>query len=494
MPYRDLRSFLEKVDQKGELRRIKAEVDWNEEMGAIYEELARRKGPAVIFENIKDHKESPGKRLTMNIYGTWERIAMALDLPINSSPKDIFHTWRNRIKNPIKPILVKEGKCKEVIKKGEEVNILDFPIPKLHPRDGGRYVMTFCANITRDPETGWVNLGLYRGMYHDRNSIGILMIPTQHWAWHGRKYQAMGRSMPLAVAIGMDPTLHMVACTPFAHGVNEYDMAGALREEPVEVIRCETNDLLVPANAEIILEGEVSLDPSTFRMEGPFGEYPGTYTRMEGGLRPVFKVNCITHRADPIFTSTFGTARIEPAGDDLTATVGFNANLWNQLEASGVEGITGVWADPRVSGCTNLSVSIKKLYHGHARQVAAAIWGTSLSNMAGKFVVVVDDDIDVFDLSQVNEAIADRTQGAKDILIFPYTQGGPLDPATPPSLKVRCGGVGNWDRVLIDATWPWNWGEEVPKEWEGLRHPPFCEASPDMRERVIKRWKELGIE
>ncbi len=185
-------------------------------------------------------------------------------------------------------------------------------------------------------------------------------------------------------------------------------------------------------------------------------------------------------------------ARVEPAEGDLIAAIGMGARIWDHLEANGVQGVTGVWGDPGVSGWTTIFVSIDKLYYGHAKQVAATIWGTSFSSMAGKFVVVVDSDIDIFDLRQVNQAIANRTQGSKDIVVYPGTFGGPLDPGNSPEIKQKTGRMGNWDRVLIDATWPFEW--EPREEWGGLRHPPFCTAEGEVVERVLKRWKEYGLE
>lgn len=493
MAYKDLREFLTKLEERKLLYRVNSEVDWNEEIGTLAQEVGVRGGPALLFENIKGHKDTAGRKLVIDVPGSLQRLSLALNLPENSHPRDIIPIFRKRIKRPIKPILVSKGPCKEVVKKGDELNLLEFPVPKLHAKDGGRYIMTYCMVISKDPDTGWVNAGTYRGMIHDRNSIGILYHPTQHQGVHGRKYEAMGKPMPMAVVIGVEPALFIPSCTPFPVGVDEYNMMGALREEPIEVVPCETIDLPVPANAEIILEGEMSLDPSTFKPEGPFGEYPGHYSTIWSEPAPVYKVNCVTHRKDPILESTtLGVGpHLAPTGTDFLGAVGFSSLVWDHLEAHGVQGITGVWMDPH-SLATNVFISINKLYYGHAKQVAAALWGSPISFEIGKFVIVVDSDVDIFDLSKINAAIANRVQGAKDVVVYPWNFGGPLDPGNSPEVKRLTGGIGNWDRVLIDATWPFEW--EPREEWGGLKHPPKCLAEEEMLHKIRKRWKEYGLE
>lgn len=492
MPHRDLRDFLERLAKEYALVRVKAEVDWNEEIGAIAQEAALRKGPALLFENVKDHQNTHGSKLLMDALGSRQRTNLAFDLPGDTHPKMWIDTFRERIKRPIKPIMVSTGPCKEIIEKGAAVDLLEFPVPKLHGKDGGRYIMTACVVISKDPHTGWVNCGTYRGMIHDKQSIGVLYHPTQHQGVHGRKYHAMGRPMPLAVAIGVDPVILAASACPFPAGVDEYDMAGALRQESIQLTMAETVDIPVPAGAEMILEGEMSLNPETFKPEGPFGEYPGYYSTLWAEPAPVFKVNCVTHRKDPILESvTVGSGPdLTAGGSDFMTTAAFSALVWEHLEIAGVQGVTGVWIDPDMPA-TNVFVRINKLYYGHAKQVAAAIWGASLSFEVGKFVVVTDADVDIFDLKKINAAIGNRVQGAKDIIIYPGTFGGPLDPGNSPEVKKKTGGIGNWDRVLIDATWPFEW--EPRKEWGGLRHPPSCLAEPEMVEKVKCKWKEYGL-
>lgn len=492
-PFRDLREFLNELENRGTLRRIKVKVDWDQEIGAIAQEAAARGEGALLFENIKDHNDTPCTKLVIDTLGSWQRLMIALGMPEDSHPLNVVKKWKERAKELMKSHLVDEGPCKEVIKKDSDVNLFEFPAPKLHGKDGGRYITTWAVTITRDPDTRWINAGIYRGMIKDKNQIGMLYTPPQHWSKHGRKYMAMGKPMPMAIIIGIDPITMMVAGSPVPAGVNEYDVIGGIRRKPLEVIRCETLDLEVPANAEIVLEGAICLDPKTFELEGPYGEYPGYYTTLWAEPRPVFEVKCVTHRKDPVFgsVSTGLGPDLTAGGSCFMAAVGYSAAIWEHLERAGVEGVTGVWCDPDVVS-TNIFVSIDKLYYGHARQVAAAIWGTSLSSRVGKFVVVTDSDVDITNLKKVNAAIANRTQGAKDIVIYPGTFGGPLDPGNSPEVKEMTGGIGNWDRVLIDATWPFEW--KPRQEWGGLRHPPSCLAEPEVVERIRKKWKDYGLE
>ncbi|MDY6862052.1 MAG: UbiD family decarboxylase [Thermodesulfobacteriota bacterium] len=492
MSFKDLREFLKLLEDKEELVRIKEEVDWDEEIGAISQESIYKKAPAFICENIKDFKDTPGKKIAMSYLCSWKRMNLALGFPEDTHPKELVSSWRKRIKNPIKPVVVNNAPCKENIKKGDEVNLFDFPQPKLHSMDGGRYMLTWHMDITKDPESDWINCGLYRGMVLDKNSIGRLVVPIQHWAMHGRKYYSQGKKLPLAVAIGTDPIGIMVACAQFPAGVNEYDMWGAIKKEPVELVKCETLDLLVPAHSEIILEGEIDFNPDTFRPEGPFGEYPGYYSSIKAEKRPVFKVNCVTFRDDPILTSgQIGLGpNLVPADCDYMASISNVAQVWDHLENNGVEGITNVAFDLN-SVCTIVYIAINKLYYGHAKQVAAALWGGTLSIYIGKYVVVVDSDVDVWDRGMVTSAICNRTNPKKDILIYPGTFGGVLDPGTPIETKQSTGGVGHWDRVLIDATWPFEWASR--EEWGGERHPLPCISSPSALDKVRKKWERYGL-
>jgi 4-hydroxy-3-polyprenylbenzoate decarboxylase len=267
---------------------------------------------------------------------------------------------------------------------------------------------------------------------------------------------------------------------------------GGIKEAPVELIKCETNGLLVPANSEIVLEGEVSMDPETFVPEGPFGEYPGYYSDVKPQLSPVFKVNCITHRNDPIMTSCLlGTGPdLVPADHEYFCSITMAAQIWDHLERCGVLGIDDVSLDLNATS-TIVYIAINKMYYGQAKQVAAALWGGPLSIYLGKYVIVVDSDVDIRDRGRIMSAIANRTYPKSDIIIYPGTFGGPLDPGTPPEIKDIYGRMGHWDRVLIDATWPFEW--KPREEWGGSKHPVSCLAEEDTLEKVRNKWGMYGF-
>lgn len=486
MAFLDLRQYLDVLESAGELHRIKSRVNWDSEIGAIAEESIRRRAGALLFENIQDYQNTHGKKLLINTHESPKRMALALGLPPDTPIMEIIKTCKQREKQLMKPRVVASGPCKEVIHMEGDVNLLEVPAPKLHSKDGGRYLQTYGGVVTKDPESDWTNVGIYRGMVHDATSMGFLWVPTQHWGIHGRKYKAMGKPMPMAVTIGAGALAAPTYYSYLPAGVCEYDLMGAFAQEPIELVRCETVDLLVPASSEIVLEGEMSLDPATFRKEGPFGEYPGYYTSVWAEPRPVFKVNCITHRKDPILQCQ--TPGMYPQEPIPFLTLITSAQTWNRLESAGIEGVTGVFIEPAQPAV--IYISIDSRYYGHSRQVAAALWGLGL-NYTGKYVFITDSDVDITSAARVMAAVANRTQASKDLVIFPGTFGGPLDPSMDPEVKRRTGGLGSWDRVLIDATWPMDW--EPREEWGGLRHPPACQAEPELAEKIRERWESYGI-
>lgn len=491
--FKDLREFIQALETKGDLVRIKAEVDWNEEIGAIIEEALHRDQPALLFENIKDHQDTHGKKLLTNTQlGSFHRILTAFGLPDDTHPIAALKILKERCRKRIKPRLVSNGPCKEMIEMGEQVNLYEFPAPKWHARDGGRYIFTWGAIVTKDPETGWVNAGLQRGQLQDKNKMTIGLIEKSHALVHGMKYEAIGkRRMPMAVVLGCPPVVPFVACAPFPKEVDEYDVVGAIQQEPLEVVKCETVDLEVPATAEIVLEGELLLDRSTFIPEGPFGEYPGTYLTLDSLPRHVFEVKCVTHREDPILHGI-----MEGMGPHVSQAKSFpyleTIGLWHNLEDMGVPGIKGIYpGDSLGIGHPIILVSIDNMYYGHARHVATALWSTHGKELQSKIVIVVDSDVDITDKNAVFNAIAQRVRPMDDITIFPGTIGGALDPSVSPEIREMTGRGGRWDRVIIDATWPIEW--KPRQEWGGERHPLPCSASEELLEKVRQRWQEYGL-
>jgi len=486
MAYKDLREWIDALERDGELSRIKAKVDWNVEVGAIVQEVEDRRGPALLFENIKDHENTLCKKLFCYSLGTYSRILMMMGLPKDTHPRELIQTYRARMKKLVKPKVVKDGPVKENILKGEDVNLFEFPVPKWHERDGGRYIQTCGGVVTKDPETGWENVGLYRGMIHDKNHTGISVLHGQHIYHHWRKHKKMGRkTMPCAIVLGWEPILPMVACSYTPLFVDEYDVMGGLRQEPVELVKCETCDLRVPASAEIVLEGEIFLDLATLKNEGPFGEYTGYFGSGETGLRPVFQVNCISHRNDPILQGLWEGIPVNE--DHNMGFVNHSANLWDELDARMV-GVTGVNVDPS-TGWANVFVQIDNSYIGQVHQIAATIWSLGISTMVGKNIMVVDEDIDIFDLGKLNWAFAYRVDPIRDLITYPGWVS-PLDPVIHPKDKVRAD-VQMGTRLLIDATK--NIMNPRTDQWFGEKFAPTVAPSDEAMKFVRGRWSEYEI-
>lgn len=490
MPHKDFRSYLAKLEELGDLKLVDAGVDWDEELSAIAFEGLVRRSPALMFGNIKDHQSTHGRRLAVNFIESANRGKIAMGFSPSASHAEAVQALRQRVRAPLKPVVVTQGACKEVVETGADVNILEFPVPKIHDLDGGRYIMTWCNVITKAPDSSWMNVGTYRGMVHDRKTIGMYIEADHHGAVHMRQWREAGhRTMPMAVAIGVDPLCLICSAVNFPAEVNEYEMVGAIRQAPLELIRCETVDLDVPAQAEIVLEGEITLEPKDYRPEGPFGEATGHYVTLKTEPRPVFHVKCVTHRKDPILTSRFVGAVSPSIMTESNAAIApvRAAITWNGLEDRGVEGLRNLRSFGG-GGSTVTVVSIKQSYYGQAKQVASALWGMG---GGGKMTIVVDDDVDLNDLNKVMVAVANRVRPGEDVQIMRGFPGGGLDPSNHPDVLARTNGVGNCDKVLIDATWPLDW--QPREEWGGLRHPPSCLPEEAVRERVQSRWKELGL-
>ncbi len=490
MGFADLRTWLDRFEATAELKRIKAEVNWDREIGAIARRSFTTKGPALLFENIKGHQDTACRRLATALLHKCARIAMVLGFPPDASVRDLVQYVRRKNRETIPPVEVKTGPVKENIIRGKDVDLLQFPVPKWHFRDGGRYILTFAGIVTRDPDTGSINMGVYRGMIGQRNTIPLLIVASQHGGQTFSKYWQRKKPMPVAAVIGYDPIMDFLSGSPVPAGVCEYDLMGGYREEPLQVVRCETNDLLVPASAEIVIEGYVDPDPKTFEPEGCFGEYTG-HTGDVSTPRPVIKVECITHRNEPILRGTQeGTLPGSYTENSMMSSIQRAAIAWNILDQQGVPGITNVHVHPVTNG-TNICVAINKRYQGHAKQVAAALWGSGAASWRYKNVIVTDDDIDISNYEHLDWAIAYRVNAGKDdIVVFPGSFGSPADPSSPlEERNVGKLGSGIWNRVLIDATRTWMY--DPKPEWGG-RFPPTVHPAPEDEALVDQRWSEYG--
>jgi UbiD family decarboxylase len=493
----DLRGWIAALRAQGELAEIDAEVDWNIELGTIMR-LAQGPGTgrAILFNNIKDYNK-PGRRCG-KVFGSAlnnnRRIALMLGLPPDSHAGELVKVCRHILEGAIPPKIVGSGPVKENIIAGKDVDLSEFPVPYWNRLDGGRYPITYAGVVSKDFQTGVMNVGIYRGMLAGRDKIPILMWRAQHIGHHVTSWLAAGKKeMPIAVAIGWEPSLGFCAGSPVPKGVCEYDVVGAIRGAPVELVKCETVDLYVPATAEIVLEGYLGLEPDTYLMEGPYAEFTG-YLASERSPKPAIHVTCITHRNDPILRGTIeGCLPGSYSENAVGSSIMRSATAWNVLDRAGVPGITDVWCPPVQAGI-NILVRMQQSYRGQAKQAANALWGSTAAHVRYKQVTVVDDDIDIHDYAAVDWAIAHRVNaGENDIVIMPGTFGLGLDPSTRrrdrnPALF----GTGKWNRVLIDATM--NLDYDPDPDLGGARFPPTVWPAQDDVAAVKARWSELGLD
>lgn len=464
----DLRQWISTCEQEGELKRITAEVDWDLELSHVAKLNEEQSGPALLFERVKGYS-SP---VLTSACTTTRRLAITMGAPKESTLVDLMREWVKKGEKRIPPKWVETGPCKENVMKGSEVDLFRFPVPKFYPRDGGRYFGTAHFVVTKDPDSDWVNLGTYRLQLLGKDLLGTQFIKGKHADIMLKKYQAAKRPMPVAAVVGCHPLLFLMGAARLSAFESEYDLAGAIRGEPVEVVRCETSDLPVPATSEIVVEGEV--DAEAFMPEGPFGEYTGYYSGVGTDPRNFIKVKCVTYRTNPIFMAT--TVGRAVTDTHMTMALTYGATLWQQLVAMKIPGLKAIYCPPEGSGRMLAIISIKQMYPGHADQVATAAISTEMGAYGLKTVIVVDDDIDPWDIPRVLYALSFRFQPNRSQVIK-RGRSTPLDPSLPVNARDITG------RLLIDATIPYEWKEK----------PIPIELDPQMVERVKARWKELGL-
>ena len=494
--YGDMRGWLKALDAAGELKRVEAEVDWNIELGTIARiAQGEADGPALLFNNIRDYGANARCRSVFTGgLASYRRLAMLLGLPPDTHARELVKLGRSVLSSGIPPKIVSTGPCKENIIKGDDIDLYDFPVPQWNRIDGGRYILTYGGVVTKDPDTNVMNVGVYRGMVASKNQIPILMWRAQHVGHHVTAWQQKGhKEMPIAVAIGWEPSLDFVGGSPVSKGVCEYDVVGGIRGARVDLVKCETVDLYVPASAEIIIEGYLGIEPDSYTMEGPFAEFTG-YVAGDRSPKPTIRVTAITHRKDPILRGTIeGSMPGSYSENGVCSSIMRAAAAWNVLDRAGVPGVTDVWCPPVQAG-VNTVVSIKQSYRGQAKQVANALWGSSAAHVRYKHVTVVDDDIDIHDYAAIDWAIAYRVNaGEDDIVIMPSTFGAGLDPSVRRrDRNVSQFGTGKWNRLLIDATI--NLDYDPDPDLGGARFPPTVWPSPDDLAAVKARWGELGLD
>ncbi|SHI17646.1 phenylphosphate carboxylase subunit beta [Desulfosporosinus lacus] len=470
MPNENLRDFISELEKNGELLRIKNEVDWNLELSHIAKVNEEKTGPALLFENVKDYK---GGKVFVGALSSTKRLAIAMNMPIETTQTQMARAWVDRCKTLIPPVYVATGAVKENIDIGDDVDLFKFPVPKFYERDGGRYIGTFATCITKDPETGWINLGTYRMQMLDKNTVGVMFIKGKHGDLHRKKYIGLNKPMQVAVVIGYDPLMFLASSTTISAGEDEYNYIGALRGSAVEVVKGEYVDLPIPANAEMVLEGE--LWPEELRAEGPFGEYTGYYSGVGTTPRHYINVKAVTYRNDMIFHST--TVGRPVTDTHMIQAMNRTATLWSDLEQMKVPGIQSVYVPPESSGRYMAVVSVKCMYPGHSDHVGNAVIATTTGSYGFKVIVVVDEDIPADDMGRVLWAMTTRMNPLRGCQIISRARSTPLDPSLP------IGARDITSRIIMDCTIPYEWKEK----------PTNITLSEPVLEVVKEKWNEYGF-
>ena len=487
MRYKDLRDFLAQLEQLGELKRVATEVDPRLEMTEICDRVLKAGGPAILFQKPKGHSMP----VLGNLFGTPRRVALGMGqdtvealrevgkllayLKEPDPPKGLRDAWD---KLPIlkqvlsmAPKMLSGGPCQEIVWEGKDVDLGRLPIQTCWPGDAGPLI-TWGLTVTRGPHKTRQNLGIYRQQVIAPNKLIMRWLAHRGGALDFRDHciRHPGEPFPVAVALGADPATILGAVTPVPDSLSEYQFAGLLRGGKTELVKCLGSDLQVPASAEIVLEG--AIHPDETALEGPFGDHTGYYN--EVARFPVFTVERITMRHDPIYHSTYtGKPPDEPAILGVALNEVFVPLLQKQFPE-----IADFYLPPEGCSYRLAVVSMKKQYPGHAKRVMFGIWSFLRQFMYTKFIIVTDDDVNIRDWKEVIWALTTRVDPARDTLLVERTPIDYLDFASPVS------GLGS--KMGIDATN--KWPAETSRGWG----KPI-EMDPSVKQRVDALWKDLGL-
>ncbi|MCG5525827.1 4-hydroxy-3-polyprenylbenzoate decarboxylase [Ectothiorhodospira haloalkaliphila] len=487
MKYRDLREFIQGLEARGELKRIQTPVDPRLEMTEICDRTLRAEGPALLFEN------PTGYRMPVlgNLFGSPRRVALGMGedsvealrevgkllafLKEPDPPKGLKEAWSTlpvfKKVLDMAPKKVRHGVCQTVVKKGDEVDLGELPVQVCWPGDAGPLI-TWGLVVTRGPHKERQNMGIYRQQVIGRNRVIMRWLSHRGGALDFREWQQAhpGEPFPVSVVLGADPATILGAVTPVPDTLSEHAFAGLLRGSRTELTRCLGNDLQVPATAEIILEGVIH--PDDMAPEGPFGDHTGYYNEVDSF--PVFTVERITHRPDPIYHSTYtGRPPDEPAILGVALNEVFVPILRKQFPE-----IVDFYLPPEGCSYRLAVVSIRKQYAGHAKRVMLGVWSFLRQFMYTKFVIIVDDDVNARDWKDVIWAMTTRMDPGRDTVTIDNTPIDYLDFASPVS------GLGS--KMGFDATN--KWPGETQREWG----TPIV-MSDEVKRRVDEIWDELGI-
>ena len=437
MPYKDLREFLAKLEEEGQLLRIKEEVRPEPDIRTIACAAVKSpRGPAVLFEKIQGY---PDKKIAMNVHGSWPNHALSLGMPKHTGVKDQFHEILQRWdRYPIQPKRVDRAPVKEVVLTKNFSLFRELPLFRVNPMDGGYFISKGCV-VARDPDNpANQNVGMYRMQVKDHDRLGIQISAQHDLAIYLRKAEEKNVPLRVAIAISNDPVVHFVAVSPIKYDESEFAMMGAIRGEPLEITTSEKGDLDVPAHAELVIEGEI-VTRKRF-IEGPFAEYPGSYSTSM--LQVEIKVDAITRRKDPIIFENLYTG--EPWTEiDYLQGLNTSATIYKQMKADfpEVEAVNAMYTH----GYATI-ISSKMRFGGFAKTLGCRLLSTPHGITYPKLIIVVDAEVDPFDLNQVIWAMTVRFRPERDLVLIPNAPASTLDPAH----LVR----GLATKIIIDAAKP----------------------------------------
>lgn len=491
--FKSLRTYIDALAEIGEVQPIDKEVDWNLEIGAIARRCYETGAPAPLFNTIKDIE--PGFRVLAAPAGVshqpglyLSRIALSLGLPPQSTGREIVEALVESRDRPfIPPKLVETGACKENVLIGDDVDLLRLPTPLLHGGDGGRYLNTFGIIVAQTPDKQWTNWSIARTMLLDKNRMAGIIAPNQHIGMVRQAWSDIGQPMPFALALGVEPFIPFVGGMPLPDHVSEADYVGAYFEEAIEVVQCETVDLQVPATAEIVLEGTISLSETA--LEGPMGEYAGYLWTGQSSPKPVYHVTAMTYRHDAILPVSVAG---EPVEENHTAWgVPNAAEIVYTLRTAGFP-VAMAWS-PFESANHWYVIAMERNWKQQLPNVSA----TELCQKLGKVLfqtkagmgtpkyLVVNDDIDITNTREVVWAFATRNYpGSRGEIVFNDESTNPLVAFLQQSEKMSM----HTTKVIYNCLPPDEWGDRLPQR------SSFSGAYPQaLQESVLQNWQAYGF-
>jgi 4-hydroxy-3-polyprenylbenzoate decarboxylase len=477
--WRDLRDWLRLVEAAGEVKRIDAPVDPDEELAAITFMAGRTKAtPALLFNNLVGNRGDA--RVLSNMLGaSKERYALAVGLDPKLSTSDMIFATRDLMKRRLQPIHIpkRDAPVNEIVLQGADIDVTAYPSPKFWPGDGGRYIGTGNITFTRDPDSGRINVGVYRQMLHGPNRIGLYCSPGKHGRLDRDAWWAKGKPCEVVAAYGIDPVLFMVGAQVFSSEDSELDVAGGIMGHPIELTEAEHVSLPIPAHAELVIEGLVHAGDT--EMEGPLGEFTGYYGNVRGP-QPVIEVKAVHSRKSPIVTAAL-MATYPSCEIGAYYAIMRSARILDDLQRIGVSGIVSAYSHPAAaSGWGMVIVSMKQQYAGHAAQVLALTAQCPAASYYTKWIIAVDEDVDPTDFDQVMWALSTRCNPSDDLDILRNTWSTGLDPSQHPPEARPYG-----SKVLINACKQHRHIKEFPSSTL-LRQSTY--------DRVTKRWTEFGFD